>query len=417
MVNMKILLVSYSNPLGKGGFEKQAMGLITNLVSQGHEIACLTTANPKDVVKVKSDLDNSGIFTLGSEVISHQDRGYSKLAQLFFWLNQHPAKFLGKKKPQLCENFKTYLQTIIKDKKIDLVHVLSLRTTYYLPEEMNIPTIIDLVDSMGLRRQRALEALPKKSSIKQKLSSWLELEKTKKIEQDILKRYGKYCPFVTISPVDKSYLLNLHSSALVEVATAGINLNWQNQNLELKPNFSKTIIFYGFIQEHNLDALLYLINDIIPVVLKVHPDLQLKVTGFNLPQKIFDLSKNLNWLSAESSVENIEDFILSASLTCWPFRLGCGVKTKILECMAYGKPVITTTIGAEALTETQKEGILTGDSTEEIAHHIINLFNNPDECLRLGQINHKIAISEFTWEKKAQDYQKIYKLAQDQFKH
>jgi glycosyltransferase involved in cell wall biosynthesis len=92
------------------------------------------------------------------------------------------------------------------------------------------------------------------------------------------------------------------------------------------------------------------------------------------------------------------------------------IKNKIIESMALSKPVVTTTIGTEALTESQKKGLLIADDSQGLADHVIYLLDNPNERLRLGEINHQIAITDFTWEKKAQDYLKLYQLAQQQIK-
>ena len=55
---MRILFISYYNPLGKGGFEKQAMGLMNTFASQGHEIACLTIATPENQAQIQIQNQN-----------------------------------------------------------------------------------------------------------------------------------------------------------------------------------------------------------------------------------------------------------------------------------------------------------------------------------------------------------------------
>jgi glycosyltransferase involved in cell wall biosynthesis len=417
---MKILFFSYYNPLGKGGFEKQGMGLMKTLANQGHEIACLTISTPSNQAQIKSDLEATKIFKLSYTIIYHTDNPYTKISQLLFWLNTHPSKYLAHQKPNLNSKIQESIRNIIAEQNIDLIHVLGLRSIYYLPTNLDKPTVLDLVDSMSLRKYRALEALRKSSNnnFSAYLYHFIDLYKTTRIEKDILKLYSKRCPVITISPIDRDYLLTIYHSDLIKSVTAGIDFDNQKSTLSTKPisTFRKRIVFYGFIQEHNIDALLYLINDIIPIVQNVHSDLELRVTGINLPSIIFELSQNLSWLNIEASVDDIVEFIDSASLTCWPFRLGCGIKTKILECMAFGKPVVTTTIGAEALTKSQKKGLLIADTAQGLADHIIYLLDNPNERLRLGEINHQIAIKDFTWEKKAQDYLKLYQLAQQQIK-
>jgi len=409
---MRILFFSYYNPLGKGGFEQQSIGLMKTLVNQGHEIACLTVATPENETQIKSCLEKIEIFKLGCKLVIHTDTPYSKISQLLFWLNTHPSKFFATQKPYLNNNIQECINKISLEQNIDLIHVLGLRSTYYLPLKLYRPAVLDLIDSMSLRKYRALNNLPP-LSLRNSINyfySLIDLWKTRKIEKDVLKIYSSYCPIVAISPVDESYLATIHRSELITSISAGIDVDTVNKIIT-PVDHNKLIVFYGFMQEHNIDALFYLIDDILPLVRSTHPNLELHVTGFNLPEAIFDLSKTLSWLKVHQSIDNIQDFVDSATLTCWPFRLGGGIKTKILESMALGKPVVTTTIGAEALSESQKEGILIADSAEGLAYHISYLLSSPEECLRLGAINHQVAITEFTWENRANNYIDIYKSA------
>ena len=81
--------------------------------------------------------------------------------------------------------------------------------------------------------------------------------------------------------------------------------------------------------------------------------------------------------------------------------------------MALSKPIVTTTIGAEALLANQKKGLLIADKVNELANHIIYLVENHAERKRLGEINRQIAFNDFTWEKKSQEFLKVYNIAKN----
>jgi len=59
-----------------------------------------------------------------------------------------------------------------------------------------------------------------------------------------------------------------------------------------------------------------------------------------------------------------------------PLRYGAGVKGKIVEAMAHGLPVVTTSIGAEGMDLTDGENILTADNPEEFARKVVILYND-----------------------------------------
>jgi glycosyltransferase involved in cell wall biosynthesis len=414
---MNILFTSYYNPLGKGGFEKQAMGLMKTLNQQGHHIACLTIATPDNQAQIKKELEATGIFNLGSFVISHQKKGYSFKTKLLFWFSQNPIDLMTHETPELKSQVNSMISQIIEDQQIDVIHCLSLRTCYYLKNYSNFPLVLDLVDSFTSHKKRLLKYYISQLDFAKTKNLFFDFIKTIKIEKNILKSYPN-SPVLVVSNLDQKILTNLNKNSLVYCVSHPVTINCQKITIENNQKTSKIITFYGYLEQMwNNDAFLFLVQKIMPMVIKRHPDLKLLVTGINLSQKIFNLEKQFDWIKVIPMVENIEEFASQATLNCWPFRLGSGFKNKIIESMALGKPVITTTIGAEALTESQKKALLIADTAQGLADHIIYLLENPNERIRLGKINYEIATTEFTWERKALDYLQLYQLAQDKFKH
>jgi glycosyltransferase involved in cell wall biosynthesis len=412
---MRILLVSYYNPLGKGGFEKQTFGMIEILVTQGHELSCLTIASPENCDKVKSELELSKVFKLGCFVISHEEQKISSKAKTLFWLNRKPSKFLALQTPELLQKYQEKIHELSTTLSIDVIHCLGLRTAYFLPDRLEKPTILDLIDSMTLRKTRELKKrLSSSMNFKHILFASIDLLKTFKIERDILNTYPQ-SPVTTLSPIDRATLKWIKHDAYIKVMPSStfIEPKLIKKETRLDEDSRPVLVFYGYLIEHNYDALCFLTEEIMPIVAKEYPQVKLLITGFNLQNNIFDLEKKYPWVKVYKSTEDINSFISLATLVCFPFRIGCGVKTKILECMALGKPIVTTTIGAEALLENQKQGFLIADDADGLAKNIINLFNNADERIRLGEINYQIAVRDFTWEKKAEEFLNIYKIATD----
>lgn len=405
---MNILLISYYNPLGKGGFEKQTIGLFKSLVEEGNQVACLTVASPQQADTIKLQLELSKIFTLGTWVISHQEKGYNKEAQICFWLNSNTSAFLLQQNQFLCNLIKETIKEITNRSQIDIIHIHGLKTSYVMPNISYIPIIIDLLDSFSLHKKRKIIYSIKNEGSKV-VGSLIDYFKTLKIEKSVLKVYAEKCPIVAISKIDCEIFQKLCSRAKVYVIPAGIFHRKSQEEFREHQIQEKLITFHGFMNQlHNLDTLRFLVNKILPIVHQEHPDLKLSITGLYLSDEVYGLADKFDWIKVFPSVDNITEFISKATLTCWPFRYGSGVKTKILESMVLGKPVVTTTIGSEALTVSQTKGILIADNAQRLAQHVTYLLSNPEECIRLGAMNRQVAMSEFTWEKRAKDYTRLY---------
>ena len=407
---MNILFISYYNPLGQGGFEKQTRGLFQTLVERGHKIACLCGSTKEETEKLQSQIEATKLFELGVYVLEYEDKYYNFWASILFWLVKHPSKFLG----QQFSTFQSYLQKkieyLFQELSIDVIHSLALKTTYFFSNKQQYPLVIDLVDCMSQHKKRTISYLYQERKFKQLTWGIIDLKKTLKLEKDLLLSH-RQSPIAVVAKSDRAMLQKIypHNSIHVVSHPVTINDNYCGTNTQ---NTSQVLVFYGFMNTvWNIDAFNFLVHHIMPYVIKVKSSVKLKLTGLHLSQETLALSDKYSWLEIIPYVENIQDFVNEATLACWPFRYGSGVKNKILESMCLGKAVVTTNIGAEAFTKAQKRGMLIANEPQDLANHIINLLDNQDECIRLGAINRRIIKKYFTWNQKAQDYLKLYKIA------
>lgn len=406
---MNILLVSFYNPLGKGGFEKQTIGFLAKLVDKGHQLGCITFAKADEKTATHSDLLKTHLFCLGVYVIDLQEDSHPLTVKLMFWLARNASDFLSEYYYVLGQSILHAMEDIKSQSSIDFIHVHGLKTAYIFPGCQEVPFLIDLLDSFALCERRALSFSLEKDR-KNVFSAYIAYLKTLRIETSLLSKYAAKCPFVLISEYDAQYLRRRVPEAKIHVVAAA------TKKLDILPEnkFSngqgKKLVFCGFMSRlHNFDAFTWLIESIMPLVLREHPEVRLEVTGFNMPQKFYQLQNSLEWLKVIPEVEDINLFMSQATLLCWPFRLGAGVKTKILESMALGKAIVSTTIGVEAFTPSQRRGILIADTAEGLADCISQLLANPKQRENMEQTNFETINSEFSWERRSEKYLQLYR--------
>ena len=88
-------------------------------------------------------------------------------------------------------------------------------------------------------------------------------------------------------------------------------------------------------------------------------------------------------------------------------RIGSGTRLKILEAMAMGKTVVSTSIGCEGLTVDDNKNIVIVDEPEKFAGKVLELFNNPDKKTKIGIAARKLVEEKYTWDaatKKLNEY-------------
>jgi glycosyltransferase involved in cell wall biosynthesis len=121
----------------------------------------------------------------------------------------------------------------------------------------------------------------------------------------------------------------------------------------------------GFAHTPNIDALLWFLRDIWPLVAQAMPDCRFSVVGADLPDAV--LAEAPHGVHYLGHLPELDSWFASLRLTVAPLRFGAGAKGKIASSLAAGVPCITTPIGAEGMRLRAGETVLVADSAEAFA--------------------------------------------------
>lgn len=149
--------------------------------------------------------------------------------------------------------------------------------------------------------------------------------------------------------------------------TDKLRLNLNNQNLQ-----KIKIGFIGGDADFNVAAVNRLIKEIMPQCKSVF--------SIYLFGKICNKFTDCKFDNVElrGVVKDVRDVYSQVDIMINPVSFGSGLKTKCIESMAYGIPLITTSIGAQGIEDAVDSCFLLGDADNELAECIDNLVNNPD---------------------------------------
>jgi len=151
----------------------------------------------------------------------------------------------------------------------------------------------------------------------------------------------------------------------------------------------------------NVDGVNYLIDEVMPLIVARMPAVRLRIVGRRPPKGLQDKIARLPWLDFVGEVSDVRPWLARASVVIVPLRIGGGSRIKILEALAMGKPVVSTTIGAEGLAVSGETHLLLADSPEELARRTIELLKSPELGPRLGEQGRKLVQERYSWDRAA----------------
>jgi glycosyltransferase involved in cell wall biosynthesis len=147
---------------------------------------------------------------------------------------------------------------------------------------------------------------------------------------------------------------------------------------------SPTLLFLGtYGYEPNTAAAEFLIRQIWPKIFEAMPEARLIIAGPE-PERIPSYSKNIPGVEYSGFVEDLEALYRRSRVVCCPILWGGGTRIKIIEAAAYGRPIVSTTIGAEGLDLSDGSDILLRDDPKSFAEACLHLLKDPESCRQLG---------------------------------
>ena len=157
------------------------------------------------------------------------------------------------------------------------------------------------------------------------------------------------------------------------------------QNASLPPKIKPNKIFFlgAYNWKPNLDAALFLIHEIVPELIKIHPKLELHLAGTYMPESFRRFASK--HIIIHGKVESSSEFVLNHGILVAPIFSGSGVRIKIVEALSQGIPVVASTIAMQGIDETSA---LIADNKNEFIQQISQLINNKEikENLQLKTI-------------------------------
>lgn len=155
------------------------------------------------------------------------------------------------------------------------------------------------------------------------------------------------------------------------------------------------LLFVGnFSHRPNADAVHFLAREILPLIRKSLPGIELLVVGDNAPPEFAGYASN--GVRVLGFVPDLDPIIAGCRVFVAPIRFGSGVNGKIGEALSYGLPVVTNTIGAEGWDFTDGKQVLIADAPNAFAAAVVRLYENAELWQTLSDNGYRHIAENYT---------------------
>jgi len=168
------------------------------------------------------------------------------------------------------------------------------------------------------------------------------------------------------------------------------------------------VLFFGsFVHFPNVDAARRLVDAIFPLVRARHPRSSLYIVGENPPSDFKAVADGA--IVVTGHVPDLAPYIARAAVVAVPLRLGSGMRVKVLEALAAGKPVVASRLAIEGLGVVDGEQLLTAETDDEFAERISLVLDDEALRVRLGADARAWAERNLTWEAALDRFDEVYR--------
>jgi glycosyltransferase involved in cell wall biosynthesis len=225
-----------------------------------------------------------------------------------------------------------------------------------------------------------------------KLRDWLMWRKLLAFERQWVRRFP-VC--VAVSGRDAAILRAMSPDSQVHVVPNGVDC--EAFAPAGAPREPETLLFFGTLSYGpNAEGLVWFCDTVLPKVRALRPNVRLRVVGLDPPPRVMELGR-LPGVDVVGFVPDVRPELWSAALCVVPLHIGGGTRLKILEALAAGCPVISTTVGAEGLSLAGGEHLLLADDAEDFACRTVEALESADLRRRLAQAGRKLVVEQYDW--------------------
>lgn len=290
------------------------------------------------------------------------------------------------------------LTRLLQTQKFDLIQVESSQMAGF-DFGMQVPVVLD---EHNLEYELLYRLYQGERSPGRRLYNWAEYVKFRREEQQCWRRAAA-C--LLTSGREQEILRGLLPEKPTAVVPNGVDIEFYlPSSAPIEPDM---LLFTGLMTYRpNIDGVVYFVQEILPLIHKIRPQVTLTVVGAGAATEVTALEGPQ--VKIIGTVPDMRVYFSRAAAVVVPLRMGSGTRLKVLEGMAMGKPLISTSVGCEGIHVRHGEHLLVADAPQAFADSVLRVLSEPDLAASLSRQGRTLVEQEYGWASIATQLETFY---------
>lgn len=377
------------------GWKIRVFSLLKGLASR-HKVTVVSFMRRIDDAFAVEQLRDHGI----SVHVLPRDSRYSPITLAHGLIGQTAFPILNYRDDRMTR----LVAQVMQNERFDLVQSESMHMAQYCLE-LPQPTILDLhnIESLLMKRYAKQETNPLK-----RLYAEVTWRKLATYEREVC---GRFTHCLTCSDEERVLLQTRSRVDRVSVIPNGVDIvanrgeNWPDPPTV---HAGERIVFVGRMDYHaNVEGVQWFCRSVWPRIREARPGVKFQIVGGHPVPAISRLARP-GEIEVTGFVKDVRPYVQQASVVVVPLRIGGGTRLKILEALAMGKALVSTTVGAEGIEAAPSRDLIIADRSDDFADHVVSLLAQPEVRRKLGAAGRRLVEDRYNWDTIVASLENLY---------
>lgn len=288
------------------------------------------------------------------------------------------------------QEFEQAIVGILQKNEFDIIQLEGLFVAGYIPAIRKYSKAKIVLRAHNIEYLIWERHLKNEKSVLKKMYLNLQTQRLKNFELNVMRGVDA---IVTITDVDKDFFKELGCKKPLYTCITGVNTEEYAQKGLANVKQNTLFHFASMDWMPNVEAVEWLLENCWKKIHEQCAEAKLVLAGRYMPEKFRKM--NLPNVQVIEKVQDSATFYRENGIMLVPLLSGSGLRIKLIEGMAYGKAIVSTSIGAEGINYTSGKNIMIADTPDSFIKAVVSLLNDEKMRSKLESESQELAKNEF----------------------